>query len=205
MKNFLILIIFFCSVTTKSQNADKEKFQKNKYELAVSYLKKSNYIKALEQFSIASKIKPETEIAINSLQEIDTLKDILRKEILEKISGTWIMTGNKPIWTVDSHKEFKEKNNDELIEVNQDKILFYKQDRKSKIKTLIKTEDLVYFNNDRADDLYSAIILSDGKIWDYYLDENNTVLRAINIAKKGRKGVEKIETNNKEVYYTKAK
>ncbi|WP_343695052.1 hypothetical protein [Flavobacterium sp.] len=203
MKNFLILVVFFFSVTVKSQNTDKDKFQKNRYELAVSYLNKSNYVKALEQFSIASKIKPQTEIGLNSLQEIDTLKDILRKDILEKITGTWIMTGNKPIWTVDSHENFKNKKVDDLIEVSQDKISFYQQDRKSKVKTLIKTEDIMYFNNDRADDLYSAIILSDGKVWDYFLDETTHVIRAINIAKQGKKKMEKIKENNKEVYYAK--
>ncbi|SEN89086.1 hypothetical protein SAMN05444671_2363 [Flavobacterium sp. CF108] len=205
MKNYLILIILLFSVKSIAQNATKETFQKNKYELALSYLKKSEYVKALDLFSVVSKIKPENEIGQESLKEIDTLKEILRKDILEKISGTWLVTGDKPIWTVTAHEDFKNQKVDKLVEVAQDKILFYEQDRKSKVKTLIKTEDLLYFNTDRSDSLYSAFILSDGRVWDCLLNEDNKVMRAINIAKYGKKGVKKITENNPEVYFVRTK
>jgi hypothetical protein len=201
MKNYLILIILLFSVKSIAQNASKETFQKNKYELAISYLKKSDYIKALDLFSIASKIKPESQIGQESLREVDTLKEILRKDILEKINGTWLITGNKPIWTVTAKEDFKKQKVDKLVEVAQDKILFYERDRKSKVKTLIKTEDILYFNDDRSDSLYSAIILSDGRIWDCLLNEDSKVMRAINIAKYEKKGVQKITESNSEVYF----
>ncbi|KRB57841.1 hypothetical protein [Flavobacterium sp. Root186] len=201
MKNYLILIILLFSVKSIAQNASKETFQKNKYELAVSYLKKSDYVKALDLFSIASKIKPESQIGQESLREVDTLKEILRKDILEKINGTWLITGNKPIWTVTAKEDFKKQKVDKLVEVAQDKILFYERDRKSKVKTLIKTEDILYFNDDRSDSLYLAIILSDGRIWDCLLNEDSKVMRAINIAKYEKKGVQKITESNSEVYF----
>ncbi len=205
MKNYLILIILLFSVKSIAQNASKETFQKNKYDLAHSYLKKSEYVKALDLFSLASKIKPENEIGQESLKEIDTLKEILRKEVLEKLSGTWLVTGDKPIWTVKAGEDFKNQKVDKLVEVVQDKILFYEQDRKSKVKTLVKTEDLLYFNDDRSDSLYSAFILSDGRVWDCILNEDHKVMRAINIAKYGKKGVKKITENNPEIYFIRAK
>lgn len=201
MKNYLILIVLLFSAKSIAQNASKETFQKNKYELALSYLKKSEYIKALDLFSLASKIKPESEIGQESLREIDTLKEILRKDVLEKISGTWLVTGDKPIWTLKANEDFKNQKVDKLVEIAQDKILFYERDRKSKVKTLVKTEDLLYFNDDRSDSLYSAFILSDGRIWDCLLNEDSKVMRAINIAKYGKKGVKKITENNPEVYF----
>lgn len=205
MKNYLILIILLFSVKGIAQNASKETFQKNKYELALSYLKKSEYVKALDLFSLASKIKPESEIGQESLKEIDTLKEILRKDVLEKISGTWLVTGDKPIWTLKANEDFKNQKVDKLVEVAQDKILFYEQDRKSKVKTLVKTEDLLYFNDDRSDSLYSAFILSDGRVWDCLLNDDNKVMRAINIGKYGKKGVKKITENNSEVYFIREK
>ncbi|CAC9974859.1 hypothetical protein [Flavobacterium panici] len=205
MKNYLILIILLFSVKGIAQNASKETFQKNKYELALSYLKKSEYVKALDLFSLASKIKPESEIGQESLKEIDTLKEILRKDVLEKISGTWLVTGDKPIWTIKANEDFKNQKVDKLVEVAQDKILFYEQDRKSKVKTLVKTEDLLYFNDDRSDSLYSAFILSDGRVWDCLLNDDNKVMRAINIGKYGKKGVKKITENNSEVYFIREK
>lgn len=205
MKNYLILIILLFSVKGIAQNASKETFQKNKYELALSYLKKSEYVKALDLFSLASKIKPESEIGQESLKEIDTLKEILRKDVLEKVSGTWLVTGDKPIWTLKANEDFKNQKVDKLVEVAQDKILFYEQDRKSKVKTLVKTEDLLYFNDDRSDSLYSAFILSDGRVWDCLLNDDNKVMRAINIGKYGKKGVKKITENNSEVYFIREK
>ncbi|KRD12765.1 hypothetical protein ASE21_02325 [Flavobacterium sp. Root901] len=203
MKNYLILIILLFSVKSISQNDTKEKFQKNKYDLGISYFKKSDFVKALDQFSIASKIKPDNEIAQQALKKVDTLKEILRKDILAKVNGTWLMTGDKPDWTLSAKEDFKNKKVDKLIEVVQDKLLFYDQDRKSKVKTLTKTENIIYFNNDKSDSLYSAIILSDGKIWDCFLDENSKTIRAVNIAEKGENGIEKITDTNKEVYYIK--
>lgn len=203
MKNYLILIILLFSVKSISQNDTKEKFQKNKYDLGISYFKKSDFVKALDQFSIASKIKPDNEIAQQALKKVDTLKEILRKDILAKVNGTWLMTGDKPDWTLSAKEDFKNKKVDKLIEVVQDKLLFYDQDRKSKVKTLTKTENIIYFNNDKSDPLYSAIILSDGKIWDCFLDENSKTIRAVNIAEKGENGIEKITDTNKEVYYIK--
>lgn len=205
MKNYLIVIILLFSVKSIAQNASKETFQKNKYELALSYFKKSEYVKALDLFSIASKIKPESKIGEDALKKVDTLKEILRKDILAKVSGTWLVTGNKPIWTLTANEDFKNKKVDKLIEVGQDKILFYEQDRKSKVKTLVKTEDLLYFNDDRSDSLYSAVILSDGRIWDCILNEDSKVMRAINIAKYGKKGVQKITESNSEVYFIRMK
>ncbi|WP_343695050.1 hypothetical protein [Flavobacterium sp.] len=203
MKNYLILIILLFSIKSISQNDAKEKFQKNKYDLAISYFNKSDFAKALDEFSVVSKIKPENEIGQEALKKVDTLKEILRNEILEKVNGTWLFTGDKPSWTVDAKENFKNKSVDKLVQVDHNKLLFYEQDRKSKVKTLIKTENIVYFNNDRTDALYSAIILSDGKIWNCYLNEDSKEIRAVNIAKKGENGVEKIAENNKEVYFTK--
>jgi hypothetical protein len=203
MKNYLILIILLFSLNIAAQNDSKTKFQKNKYDLAVSYYKKSDFVNALDQFSIASRIKPDNEIGQESMKKLDTLKEILRKEILEKVNGSWLMTGDKPSWTLNASENFKNKDFDEVLEVNDNKILFYEQDRKTKVKKLIKTEDLVYYNIDKSDALYSAIILSDGSVWNCTIDDKSKVLHLINIAKQGQNGVEKITQDNQEVYYKK--
>ncbi|QSW87944.1 MULTISPECIES: hypothetical protein [Flavobacterium] len=204
MKNYLLIVLMLLSIGIKAQNDSKVIFQKNKYDLAVSYLKKSDFVNALDQFSIASRIKPENEIGQESLKKVDTLKEILRKDILEKVNGTWLFTGDKPIWAVNVEHEFKEKKIDKLVEVSGNQISFYEQNRKTKEKKLIKTEDIVYYNSDPSDALYSAIILSNGTIWNCTLDETKSMLRAINIAKKSEKGVKKIYENNNEAFYKKA-
>jgi len=93
---------------------------------------------------------------------------------------------------------------DELVEIGNNKILFYEQDRVTKVKKLIKTEDLVYYNADKSDSLFSVIILSDGTIWNCSIDPSSNVLHVINIAKKDENGIDKIEEDNLEAYYKKA-
>lgn len=70
MKNYLILIILLFSIKSISQNDAKEKFQKNKYDLAISYFNKSDFAKALDEFSVVSKIKPENEIGQEALKKL---------------------------------------------------------------------------------------------------------------------------------------
>lgn len=188
-----------------AQSDPKTAFQKTRYDLAVSYYKKADFIKALDLFSIASKIKPENELGKESVKKVDTLKTILRKNIMGKVIGTWKMNGDKPLWSVNAASNTNVTNVEELIEINQKQILFYESDTKTKTKKLIKSEDLVYYNREESDALFSAIILADGTIWNCSLNENADILHVINIANKTENGVEKIKADNLERFYSKVK
>lgn len=202
MKNYLIIVFLLFTISIFAQNDAKTKFQKNKYELAISYYKKSDFKNALDLFSVASKIKPENELGQESIKKVDTIKAILRKDIIDKALGIWKMTGDKPVWAVKT-ADATQKTVDEFIEITENKIVFYEQDKKTLVKKITKTEDLVYYNKDKSDSLFSAVILSDGTIWNCTVDENSNVLHVINIAKQTEKGVEKIENENPERFYMK--
>jgi hypothetical protein len=205
MKKPLIFLVLLFSCTIIAQNDSKVAFQKTRYELAVSCYKKADFVKALDLFSIASKIKPENELGKESVKKVDSLKIMLRKNIMDKVIGIWKMTGDKPLWAVNAASEANSKTVDELVEINQKQILFYELDIKTKAKKFIKAEDLVYYNKDESDALFSAIILSDGTIWDCSLNENSDILHVINIAKQTENGVEKINADNLEKFYSKVK
>jgi len=202
MKNYLNIVFLLLAISTFAQNDAKAKFQKNKYELAISYYKKSDFKNALDLFSVASKIRPENELGQESIKKVDTLKSILRKDIMEKAVGIWKMTGDKPVWAVKTAND-SQKQVDEFVEITQNKIVFYEQDKKTLAKKIVKTEDLIYYNRDKSDSLFSAIILSDGTIWNCTISENASTLHVINIAKQTEKGVEKIENENPEYFYMK--
>ncbi|KFF04221.1 hypothetical protein [Flavobacterium reichenbachii] len=197
---FITLLITF---QTFAQNDSKTSFQKGRYELAVSYYKKADFVKAIDLFSIASKIKPETEIGQEAAKKVDTLKEILRKDILEKAVGTWKDAGDKPVWSSDAVNTADEKTFDETIEITQTQILFSQIDKKSHAKKLIKTENIVYNDTNNSGSLYSEIVLSDGSIWNCMINEKGDILRVINVAKKTENGIEKIQTNNLEHYFMK--
>ena len=203
MRKILFIVILLISFKTVAQNDPKIAFQKSKYKLALSYYKKEDFKKAIDLFGIAAKIKLENEIGKESIKKVDTLKLILRKNILENALGTWKMSGDKPIWASATTKKEQEKDFDELIEISQKEILFYEKNIKTQIKKLTRTENLVYYNKDRYDSLYSEIILSDGTIWECMINEKLNVLHVINVAKKNEDDVEQIKSDNLERFYEK--
>jgi len=203
MKKPLIFIVLLIVSKTIAQNDQKTAFQKSRYELALSYYKKDDFKKALDLFHFACKIKPETEIAKESIKKIDTLKTVLRENILAQAVGTWRMVGDKPVWAFNPNQP--EKEIDELVEINQNKILFYEENKKTKEKKIIKSEDLTYYNKEESDELFSNIILSDGTIWNCSINEKSDEMHVINVGKKDENGVEKIESNNMELFYVKVK
>jgi len=203
MKNTFVLLVLLTTFQFFGQNDQKTAFQKNKYELAVSYYKKADYIKAIDLFSLAAKIKPENEIAQEAVKKVDTLREVLRKEILNQAIGTWKRSGNQPVWATRTTDTADKALFDEVIEVKEDSILFYEVDRKTKIKKLIKTENLIYNDSNNTVSLFSEIILSDGKIWNCNIDKTSNVLHVVNVAVKTKEGTEKIEANNEESYYVK--
>ncbi|MDQ6470892.1 hypothetical protein RB619_09585 [Flavobacterium sp. LHD-80] len=203
MKNYFILVFMLVSIKNIAQTDIKIKFQKNKYDLAVSYYNKADFKNALDLFSIASKLKPENELGKESIKKVDALKNILRDDALSYIVGTWKMTGDKPTWAQTSGTG--QNQIEEIVEISEEKILFYETDTKTQIKKLIKTEDLKYYNKDASDAAFSDIILSDGTIWSCLLNKETNVLHVINIGKKTETGFEKITSDNKEAYFVKMK
>ncbi len=203
MKNTFVLLVLLTTFQFFGQNDQKAAFQKNKYELAVSYYKKANFVKAIDLFSLAAKIKPENEIAQESSKMVDTLREVLRKQILDHAIGTWKRSGNQPVWVSAQTNSTNETLFDEVIEIKEDSILFFEVNRKTKIKKLIKTENLIYNDSNNTVSLFSEIILSNGTIWNCNIDERTNVLHVVNVAVKRKERVEKIEANNEESYYVK--
>lgn len=205
MKKLLLLIVLSIVSKTFAQNDSKTAFQKSRYELAVSYYKKADFKKALDLFHLASRIKPDTEIAKESIQKVDTLKTVLREAILTQALGTWKMNGDKPVWASNQNEKSVEKDTEEFIAIMPTEILFYEKNKKTQEKKIIKTEPLVYYNQQESDALFSDVILSDGTIWNCSINEKSDELRVINVGKTSDNGVEKIENNNIERFYVKVK
>ncbi|WP_125719947.1 tetratricopeptide repeat protein [Flavobacterium ustbae] len=203
MKKTIVLIVLLTTFPFFGQNDQKAAFQKNKYELAISYYKKADYAKAIDLFSLAAKIKPENEIGLEAVKKVDTLRKLLREEILSHALGTWKKTGSQPVWSAVSENNTNQSDFDEIVEIKENEILFYEVDKNTKVKKLIKTEKLVYNDKDSAVSVFSEIILSDGTVWNCSIDEQSNVLHVIKVAIKTEEGIEKIKTNNEESYYVK--
>lgn len=203
MKKTFPLIVFLMSLQFFGQNDQKTAFQKCKYELAVSYYKKADFVKAIDLFSLAANIKPENEIGQEASKKVDTLREVLRKQILDQAVGTWKRTGSQPVWASTAESVANDSTVDELIEIKEDEILFYEVNKKTKEKKLLKKENLIYNDKSNAASLFSEIILSDGTIWNCSINEKSNILHVINVAIQTEEGIEKIKNDNEESYYIK--
>ncbi|KAF2328791.1 hypothetical protein [Flavobacterium ginsenosidimutans] len=201
MKNTFALIVLLAAAQLYGQNDQKTVFQKNKYELAISYYKKSDFVKAIDLFSLVAKIKPENEIGKEAAKKVDTLRDVLRKEILDQAVGTWKKSGNQPVWS--NAAVSNQSAVEEIIEIKEDTISFYEVDKKTQTRKLIKKENLIYNDANSTVSLFSEIVLSDGTIWNCSINEKANVLHVINVAVKTKEGIEKIKSDNEESYYVK--
>jgi hypothetical protein len=203
MKKTFPLIVFLITLQIFGQDDQKNAFQKSKYELAVSYYKKADFVKAIDLFSLAANIKPENEIGQESIKKVDTLREFLRKEILDLAVGVWKKSGSQPVWSSTAVNNENRTNTDEFIEISENEILFFEVDKKTKEKKILKKESLVYNDQKSAGSLFSEIVLSDGTIWNCSLNEKADVLHVINVAVQTEQGVERINTDNLETYYVK--
>ncbi len=203
MRKILHLLVFLITLQIFGQNDQKTVFQKSKYELAISYYKKADFVKAIDLFSLAAKINPDNEIAQEAQKKVNTLREVLRKEIVDQAVGTWKKSGSQPVWASTASNYENQSAIEEMIEIKEDQILFYEVDKKTKEKKLLKTENLIYNDTDSTTSLFSEIILSDGSIWNCSLNEKGDVLHVINVAVKTEDGIEKIKTGNEESYYIK--
>lgn len=202
MKTTLIVVVLLNTFYFFGQNDQKAAFQKNKYDLAISCYKKADFVKAIDLFSLAARIKPDNEIGKDAVSKVDTLRELLRKEILKQAIGTWKRAGNQPVWSTASANN-AQSDFDELIEIKEDEILFYEVDKATKEKKLIKTENLIYNDANNTVSVFSEIILSDGTIWNCSIDETAKILHVVNVAVKTEEGLEKVKSNNEENYYIK--
>ncbi|WJS94679.1 hypothetical protein NYQ10_21600 [Flavobacterium johnsoniae] len=203
MKKTFPLLVFLITLQCFAQTNQKDAFQKSKYDLAVSYYKKSDFVKAIDLFSLVAKIKPENEIGQEAIKKVDTLREVLRKEILDNAIGTWKKSGNRPVWATASSNVNQQSDFDEIVEISENEIVFYSMNKKTKEKKLLKKEDLIYNDANGAASLFSEIILSDGTIWNCSVNDKADVLHVINVAVKTEDGIEKIKSDNEESYYVK--
>ncbi|PIF30824.1 hypothetical protein CLU81_1275 [Flavobacterium sp. 9] len=203
-KLYFLIVILLLSIPIFAQNNSKITFQKNRYELAVSYFKKADFKKAIDLYYIAARVIPENEIGIASLKKVDSLRVILRERLLDQALGTWKKVGNKPGWAVDQASINAGKTSDKLVEINKTQILYFEKNKKTQEKKLIKTEDLVYYNGENSEDAsFSNVILSDGNIWHCSINDSSNEMHVINVAKKDENGTEEIKSDNQERFYIK--
>lgn len=203
MKKTTIILLLFCSVYSWSQNDKKSFLQKNKYNLAVSYLQNKQLDKAIDSFLFAYKINPESETGQISRVKIDSLTPIVRKNLVNQLTGTWMLIGNQPIWILKD--QVNNKVSDTMMVITSDQISYYVKNSKTSEQKFLKADKIEFYNGFETINPVTEIVDSGNKLWVFIIDASSKDLRIINTGNKTVSGRNSIYLDNEEIYYTRVK
>jgi hypothetical protein len=199
----LQLHFFSYLINSWSQNDQKIWLQQNKYNLGLSYFKKKQYTNAIEPLLFAYKINPESEIGKKSKSKIDILKPIVRENLINKIIGTWNLSGNELISICRDPKS--NKLNDTLMVITNQEIAYYVKNIKTKEMRLLKTDKIEFYDGFDTINSVTEMVNSENELWTFIVDESLKGLRLIHTGNATSSGRELIDIDNKEAYYTRIK
>ena len=101
MKNYIFIIIFLIvSIELTAQGNSKYEFQKDRFDLGESFLQKEQNEKAIQLFFFAHHIIPDNERGQISYKKYDSLKSIVRENLLKNISGNWKKISTDSNWVM---------------------------------------------------------------------------------------------------------
>lgn len=197
MKNYFILL-FFLPFLLNAQNKKLIDQQKKWFLVGENDLKDRDLFGAFVAYRFSYDLKPESIIGKKSLKISDSIKNILRDNLKQEISGTWKLKifGNLK----DNEKHYKRLG--KFLKVHNDSIFFYTNRRNfrkniSRIKFKIKFCDLM---NPLPD--YRDIIHSNYELWNYSLDSTKQKLNVLDYGKIERDGKNRTGTISHPSGYT---
>lgn len=203
MKKITIAVLLLFTLTSWSQDDKRLWLQGNKYSLGLSYFQKKQFNKAIEPLLFAYKINSESEIGKKTKNIIDSLKPIVRNNLINKIIGTWSLNGNEPTW---ARKDLKAtRDSDSLMVISNQEIAYYVKNIKTKETKLIKTDKIEFYEGFENDYSVTEIVNSDNELWVYIVDESSNSLHLIQTGTITSSGRKRIDIDNKEAYYSRIK
>jgi hypothetical protein len=180
----IVIIAFLLSFQGWCQsNGDTEDLQKNEFNAANEYLKNSYLETAMNSFYYANRLNSKTLIGNLSIKRADSLKIILRKNLITELAGNWKMFDDVPSWVIREDSIVGK-----MIQINSNEIQFYELIKNAKSWKLIKTEKILYSDSLSSDSSYSELIYADNQIWQYLTDEKTGYLNLTNTGEKTKTG-----------------
>ena len=180
----IVIIAFLLSFQGWCQsNGVTEDLQKNEFNAANGYLKNSYLETAMNSFYYANRLNSKTLIGNLSIKRADSLKIILRKNLITELAGNWKMFDDVPSWVIREDSIVGK-----MIQINSNEIQFYELIKNAKSWKLIKTEKILYSDSLSSDSSYSELIYADNQIWQYLTDEKTGYLNLTNTGEKTKTG-----------------
>jgi hypothetical protein len=168
----IFAVAFLLSIPVFSQNNnDTEDLQTKEFNLANEYLKNAYLTTAINSFYYVNRLNSKTLIGNISIKRADSLKIILRKNLITELDGNWKMFDDVPSWVMREDNVVGK-----MIQINGNEIQFYELIKNAKSWKLIRTEKILYSDSLSGDSSYSELIYSNNEIWQYSIDEKTGYL-----------------------------
>lgn len=198
MKNYILIFILGLYSHSWSQETKNENRQKKWYKEAIAEMNDSNRIKIMVRlFNVYNKDR-QSELGKIALKKSDSLKILVRKEILENIQGEWKLKKSGSNWgLVESDDKVSV---DKIVVIEENKILFYDEEKGSKKRKLIKTEAIRYYDKEEMFPSFIGFVFSDKLIWSFQSRDSN-LLHTMHIGEETDNGRTSISCGNSELIY----
>ena len=147
MKYILLITSFLINLNCYCQEVKTDSLQKKYFAFAEKMSAESKFVEAVDSYFAAYHLNSQNELAIVSVEKMDSLISIVRGKLIKKWKGTWKLKGKTKNYLVFTDTEIK----------------FYEGAK------LLKTEKIA-FNHIDYDDIYLTcwqLVFSNNEIWDF--------------------------------------
>ncbi len=177
MKKLILLLFLICSQLF-GQNMSKEEFQKDRFNLGMSFLTKGENERAIKLFNHAQHIIPDNKLGQIAFKKCDSLKPIIRKKLKQDIIGNWKKIHKGSNWGIPDENGII----GEMITINENEILFFELYKNAKEWCLVKTEPIVFCKkaeegSEIYDVTFTEITFKNKEVWQFYIEEKSGLLK----------------------------
>jgi hypothetical protein len=168
--NPAVKYIFLLSFAFSYSQENNEVVQLKHFEKGNENLKINDLSVAYNYFNSAYENNPESKIGKEALVKSDSIRNVLRLKLFEKVKGNWKLIGfeGKPIF--------------DLVRISEREIIFEYQNK------IVKTEKFEFKEDSRYFRYFFEFRFSDNKTWQIYLE--NSRLRLWNSGGRNEEGVD---------------
>lgn len=182
IKIFVVACLLSLQVFSQNNN-DTEGLQTSEFNLANEYLKNSYLTTAINSFYYVNRLNPKTEIGNLALKKADSIKIILRKALINELTGNWKMIDDVPSWVMREDSIVGQ-----MIKITSSEIQFFELIKNAKNWKLAKTEKIFYSDEFSEGSSYADLVYSNNEIWQYWIDEKTGYLNLTNTGEKTETG-----------------
>ena len=174
MKKLYILFLFLVSFQLFGQNKNIIELQDYWYNKAKNDLNNQKINSAFIGYYFSYEIVPNSSLGEKSLKISDSLKNILRKELIKNLIGNWKIKFPKKI----KSKKDKEQYNQlgKILMITNDSIFYFKRKKDLKFKKYLSSQKISFCNLETLFPIYADIIHSNKIIWNYHINKRKNIL-----------------------------